>query len=164
VNEDRKYWVNKNTQALYRIENGQVEVRLNSGVWKKSFFARHELQNPEEFTVQNSDPKLEQILEPESSPETFPAFPQPYDYLACEQCGHLREPAKNGMTLRDYFAAQTLSVLGRRWLSMDEAERKLNSECQDSGTIWKRDFTKFLAINAYKIADELVKARKEGAE
>ena len=73
------------------------------------------------------------------------AFPgMEYDETACQRYHY-------GITLRDYFAGQVISEC------LQEYNRKLrNNECMpDSG--WREG----VALEAYSIADAMLKARKE---
>jgi len=68
-----------------------------------------------------------------------PAFPQPQ----CSQCGNEHEAHSAsdwGMSLRDYFAAQTVAALA------DTARDERDIE--------------IISIRAYRIADSMLKARE----
>lgn len=81
-----------------------------------------------------------------------PAFPW---------CGDLNEcpTISLGMTLRDYFAAKAMQGLmstERSNTFVDEIEGLEN----DDGSGFLFVHTKFLALEAYMIADEMLKARE----
>jgi len=78
-----------------------------------------------------------------------PAFPSPTDGMLDNE----------GMTLRDYFAAKAMQGLmstERANTFVDEIEGLENDD--GSGTLFVH--TKFLALEAYMIADAMLKARE----
>lgn len=87
-----------------------------------------------------------------------PAFPSdvPVEWY---DTGETKRTA-SGLTVRDWLAARAISALSQQWLNMDNVQRKAYSDCEDSGIIWGRDFERFVAKQAYKLADAMLAARE----
>ena len=84
-----------------------------------------------------------------------PAFPFPAYTYPNGEINH----GEGGMTLRDYFAAKAMQGLmstERANTFVDEIEGLENDD--GSGTLFVH--TKFLALEAYMIADAMLKARE----
>jgi len=82
-----------------------------------------------------------------------PAFPAPAGVTHITQ---------EGMTLRDYFAGKAmLGLMGTEKAEefVDEDGYEMGNEVGDSGTLFVH--TKFLAQEAYMIADMMLVARKK---
>jgi hypothetical protein len=80
------------------------------------------------------------------------------------ECGLNAFPDENyrGMTLRDYFAAKAMvGLMGMEKAEefVDEEGYEMGGEEGDSGTLFIH--TKFLAQEAYMIADMMLKVREE---
>jgi len=69
---------------------------------------------------------------------------------------------KQGMTLRDYFAAKSMALTYKFWMEdyyhpdSSDAEFRVDDERSD----FDEGIMKLVADDAYKMADEMMKARK----
>jgi hypothetical protein len=93
-----------------------------------------------------------------------PAFPHVADLVQNSPNGGIttKPITSNGMTLRDYFAGKAmLGLIGTEKAEefVDEDGYEMGNEVGDSGTLFVH--TKFLAQEAYMIADMMLVARKK---
>lgn len=70
----------------------------------------------------------------------------------------------DGMSLRDYFAGQAIDAVSDQWNAMTDELRKVHSGCVDSGIIWGRDYQRFMAKQAYSVADAMLAERNRKQE